>query len=191
MLKVLHVPCFKGTGWKLNPSFQDSIAEGLGLKSRTGASSSSLVCVLLHTAPEEMIWGFCCCDWSAAAELGGLIQCWVYRAANEICWGKTLPTAAAHGSGITASEYCNRADPSASHKKQWNITDFSSSRLGLKLKYGQRMENEQDWKKTNSVVVLAVNIYLLLLVNIIEEHFPMLYLVQKLFFFMSKYLPVT
>lgn len=81
---VLQFPWFKGAGWKLNPSS----------KSRPGTSFSSFVYVLVHTVPEGMIWGFCWCGWSAAALLGGLIQCWVYRAANELCWGKAFPAAA-------------------------------------------------------------------------------------------------
>lgn len=55
---MLHVPCFKGTGWKLDPSFQDSTAEGLGLKSRTGTSFSSFICFTAHNIPEGMFWGF-------------------------------------------------------------------------------------------------------------------------------------
>lgn len=196
---MLHVPSFKGTGWKLEASF----TEGWGLKSRTGTSFSSLIYVLLHTAPEGMIWGFCWCDWSAAAELGGLIQCWVYRAANEICWGKTFSTAAPRGFaffGITTTEYSSRADPSASDKKQWNMHWLQQEQAWTEIKILTKKDGKQTrWKKKTSVVVFAINIYLQLLVNTIEEERKdliflrksVLYLVQKwFFFFMSKYLPI-
>lgn len=143
---VLHVPCFKGTGCKLNPSSQDSLAEGLGLKSRPGTSFSSL-CFTAHSP-----WGddlglllvrLKCSSWT-----GSFNSVLSVQSSKWALLGKDFSSCCSSCLWLALALQLLRIPMELILQHPTKTCEtFSRSRLGLELKYWQRrMEQKQDWK---------------------------------------------